>query len=130
MRRRSTGVTGGCLAIAAALTLGACGGGSSPPPVALTSLLPTLAAGYTTFFQVTGHGTRTFTHVSVPLQIQMIMACRGADRAGVTIGSGDLTVACTPGIVGADTDTINRTSTITVHAAPATRWALVVARRI
>ena len=60
----------------------------------------------------------------------MIMACRGGDRAGVTIGSGDLTVACTPGIVGADANRIERTSAITVRAAPDTQWAIMVARRI
>jgi hypothetical protein len=59
----------------------------------------------------------------------MIMACRGADRAGVTIGNGDLTVACTPGIVGADTITINRISTITGVRGARDRWALVVAQR-
>jgi hypothetical protein len=60
----------------------------------------------------------------------MIMGCRVADRAGVMIGNGDLTVACTVGIVGADTITINRTSTITGARRARDRWAHVVARRL
>ena len=114
------------LMIAAGLVLSACGRQPTPPPV--SELLPSLAVGYTTVFQANGHGTRHFTHIDLPRHIQVLITCRGGNRAAARYGSGDLTAACGP-VVAGNTTTIGQASDLTLHAAPKTRWALLVAAR-
>lgn len=111
----------------AALLISACGTHRASPP-SVSELLPTLAPGYTTVYQASGHGTRRLTGLHLPVHIQVLMTCRGGDRVAARYGSGDLTVACGPG-AGGNTTTITPVSDLTLTAAPHTQWALLVARR-
>jgi len=127
MRPRRTSMPAAAVTITAVLILSACGTQRTSPP-AVSELLPTLAAGYTTVYQASGHGTRRFTGLHLPRHIQVLMTCRGGDRVAARYGSGDLTVACGP-MVGANTTAIAPGSDLTLTAAPHTQWALLVATR-